>query len=202
LGAGTVAEYATRSALGLGAVVKVFDDSIYKLRSIQNKVNARLFTSIFQQKVLVKALRTADVVIGALHSQDGRCPCVVTEDMVREMQFGSVIVDVSIAQGGCFETSRVTNHAQPVYKKHGITHYCVPNIASRVPHTASYALSNFFAPITQHIGQEGGVDSILKTDPGVRQGVYLYQGIMTNKYIADTYNIPYQDLDLLMAAFH
>ncbi len=201
LGAGTVAEYAVRSALGLGAMVKVFDDSIYKLRSIQNKVNARLFTSVIQQKVLVKAMRTADVVIGAMHSHEGRTPCVVTEDMIREMQSGSVIVDVSIAQGGCFETSRVTNHTQPVFKKHGITHYCVPNIASRVPHTASYALSNFFAPIIQHIGSEGGVDAILKSDPGIRMGVYLYQGIMTNKYISETYNIPFQDIDLLMAGF-
>lgn len=202
LGAGTVAEYAVRSALGLGAQVKVFDDSIYKLRSIQNKVNVRLFTSIMQQKVLIKALKNADVVIGAIHSTNSRTPCVVTEDMIRQMQYGSVIVDVSIAQGGCFETSRVTNHTQPIFKKHGITHYCVPNIASRVPHTASFALSNFFAPIMQHIGQEGGVDTILKTDVGIRHGVYLYQGIMTNKYIADTFNIPFQDIDLLMAAFH
>lgn len=201
LGAGTVAEYAVRSALGLGAMVKVFDDSIYKLRSIQNKVNTQLFTSVLQQKVIAKALRTADVVIGALHALDGRTPCVVTEDMIKEMQYGSVIVDVSIAQGGCFETSRVTNHTQPVFKKHGITHYCVPNIASRVPHTASFALSNFFAPIIDHIGDEGGIAGILRVDPGIRQGVYLYQGIMTNRYIADTYNMPFQDIDLLMAAF-
>jgi alanine dehydrogenase len=202
LGAGTVAEYAVRSAMGLGAMVKVFDNSIYKLRSIQNKVNARIFTSTLQQKVLIKALRSADVVIGALHSVDGKTPCIISEDMIREMQYGSVIVDVSIAQGGCFETSRVTNHTQPVYKKHGVTHYCVPNIASRIPHTASYALSNFFAPIIDHIGVAGGIDNILKSDIGIRQGVYLYQGIMTNKYIADTYNIPFQDIDLLMAAFH
>jgi alanine dehydrogenase len=201
LGAGTVAEYAVNAALGLGALVRVFDDSIYKLRAIQNKVNTRLFTSVLQPKVLIKALRSADVVIGALHVQEGKTPCVVTEDMIREMQYGSVIVDVSIAQGGCFETSRVTNHAQPVFKKHGVTHYCVPNIASRVPHTASYALSNFFAPIMQHIGQEGGMDAIIKADSGVRMGVYLYQGILTNKYISDTYNIPFQDIDLLTAAF-
>jgi alanine dehydrogenase len=201
LGAGTVAEYAVRSALGLGAMVRVFDDSIYKLRSIQNKVNTQLFTSVLQHKVLLKALRTADVVIGALHAVDGRTPCVVSEDMIKEMQYGSVIVDVSIAQGGCFETSRVTNHTQPVFKKHGITHYCVPNIASRVPHTASFALSNFFAPIIDHIGEEGGINGILRMDQGIRQGVYLYQGIMTNRYIADTYNIPFQDIDLLMAAF-
>jgi alanine dehydrogenase len=202
LGAGTVAEYAVRSALGLGAIVKVFDDSIYKLRNIQNKLNARFFTSIIQPKVLIKALRTADVVIGALHAVDGRIRIVVTEDMVREMQMGSIILDISIAEGGCVETSRVTNHTHPVFKKHGVTHYCVPNIASRVPHTASYALSNFFAPIMLRIGQVGGADNLLKYDPGIRLGAYLYQGILTNKYIADTYNLPFQDFDLLMAAFH
>lgn len=201
LGAGTVAEYATRSAMGLGALVKVFDDSIYKLRSIQNRVNAQLFTSVLQQKVLLKALRTADVAIGALHSIEGRTPCVVSEDMVKEMQYGSVIVDVSIPQGGCFETSRVTNHTHPVYKKHGVTHYCVPNIASRVPHTASFALSNFFAPIMNQIGDSGGISAVLKMDPGIRHGVYLYQGIMTNRYIAESFSLPWKDIDLLMAAF-
>jgi alanine dehydrogenase len=200
LGAGTVAEYAVRSALGLGAMVKVFDDSIYKLRSIQNKVNTQLFTSVLQQKVLIKALRTADVVIGALHEVNGRTPCVVSEDMIREMQYGSVIIDVSIPQGGCFETSRVTNHAQPVFKKHGVTHYCVPNIASRVPHTASFALSNFFAPIIDRIGEEGGIAGILRVDPGVRQGVYLFNGSVTNRYIADMYHLPFKDIELLMAA--
>jgi alanine dehydrogenase len=117
------------------------------------------------------------------------------------MQYGSVIIDVSIPQGGCFETSRVTNHSQPVYKKHGVTHYCVPNIASRVPHTASFALSNFFAPIMNHIGDEGGINSVLKMDTGIRQGVYMYQGIMTNRYIAEAFNLPWKDIDLLMAAF-
>jgi alanine dehydrogenase len=127
---------------------------------------------------------------------------VVSEDMVRQMEYGSVIVDVGIAEGGCCETSRVTNHAHPVYKKHGVTHYCVPNIASRVPHTASYALSNFFAPIMLRIAEEGGVDNLLRVDTGIRNGAYLYQGILTNKIIADTFNIPFQDIDLLMASFH
>lgn len=202
IGAGTVGEYAARAALGLGSIIKVFDDSIYKLRSIQYNVNARFFTSIIQQKVLVKTLRTADVVIGALHSSEGKTPCVISEDMIREMQSGSVIIDISITQGGCFETSRVTNHSHPVFKKHGVTHYCVPNIASRVPHTASYAFSNYFTPIIVRIGNEGGIDNIIKTDQGIRNGVYMYQGILTNKYVSDTYYIPFQDINLLIAAFH
>ncbi len=147
IGAGTVAEFAARTALGMGAYVKVFDNSIYKLRSLQNNLGNRIFTSIVQPKVLLKALKEADVVISATHSDAGVAPCYVSEEMVQQMHPGSIIVDVSIDQGGCFETSRVTTHEQPVFQVHGITHYCVPNIASRVPHTASYSLSNFLTPL-------------------------------------------------------
>lgn len=201
LGAGTVGEFAVRAAMGLGAMVKVFDNSIYKLRRLQNNLNTRIFTSIIQPKVLLKALRTADVVIGAIHSPWGRTPVVVNEDMVSQMKFGSVIIDVSIDQGGCVETSRVTNHSDPVFKVHDVTHYCVPNIASRVPHTASYAFSNFFAPVLLSLGDRGGMINMLKTDPGVRQGVYLFNGTLTNQYIGENFLLPYQDIELLMAAF-
>lgn len=201
LGAGTVGEYAVRAAMGLGAMVKVFDNSLYKLRRLQNNLSARVFTSIIQPKVLLKALKTADVVIGALHSPWGRTPIVITEEMVSQMKYGSVIVDVSIDQGGCIETSEITNHSDPVFRKFGVTHYCVPNIASRVPHTASYAFSNFFGPVLLNIGEAGGLENMLKHDPGVRQGVYLYNGILTNQYIGEYFNMPYQDIDLLMAAF-
>lgn len=198
IGAGTVAEFAARSALGMGAEVKIFDNSVFKLRSIQNKLNTRLFTSIIQHKVLAKALRSADVLIGAIHNSEESVPVVVTEDMVKEMPYGSVIVDISIVGGGCCETSRATTHSNPVYKKHGVTHYCVPNISSRVPHTASFALSNFFTPIILRIGEEGGVDHFLRTEPGARCGTYLYNGILTNKYISDLFGIPFQDIELLM----
>ncbi len=201
LGAGTVGEFAVRAAMGLGAMVKVFDNSIYRLRRLQNNLNTRIFTSIIQPKVLLKALKTADVVIGAIHSPWGRSPVVVTEEMVAQMKYGSVIIDVSIDQGGCIETSRVTNHAEPTFKKHDVTHYCVPNIASRVPHTASYALSNFFAPIILNIGEHGGVENMLKYDSGVRQGVYLFNGTLTNQYVGEYFSIPYQNIELLMAAF-
>ena len=201
LGSGTVGEYAVRAAMGLGASVKVFDHSVYKIRRLQNNLNHRVFTSIIQPKVLSKCLRTADVLIGAIHTPWGRSPVVVSEEMVSQMKDGSVIVDVSIDQGGCVETSRVTTHSDPVYKKHDVTHYCVPNIASRVPNTASYAFSNFFAPVLLTIGEEGGIENMLKRDPGVRQGVYVYNGTLTNQYIGEYFRIPYQDIDLLMAAF-
>lgn len=200
IGAGTVGEYAARAALGLGASVKVFDNSLYRLRRLQNDLGMRIYTSIIQPAVLAKALSEADLAIGALRSKEGRTPCVVTEEMVEQMKSGAVIVDVSIDQGGCFETSRVTNHTNPIFKKNGVIHYCVPNIASRVSHTASYALSNIFAPILLRMGENGGIERFIKRDAGVRNGVYIYNGMLTNRYIGETLNIPYKDLDLLISA--
>jgi alanine dehydrogenase len=202
IGAGTVGEFATRAALGLGAVVKVFDNSLYKLRRLQSDLGTRIFTSVLQPKVLTKHLKTADVVIGAIRADSGgRTICVVTEEMVSEMKHGSVLIDVSIDQGGCFETSEVTNHTKPVFRKYGVIHYCVPNIPSRVSRTASYALSNIFAPILLNIGEEGGVENMLRRQSGVRHGVYMYNGHSTNKHISDTYNLTYKEIDLLLNTF-
>jgi alanine dehydrogenase len=202
IGAGTVGEYAARSALGLGALVKVFDNAVYRLRRLQNNLGVRIYTSILHPKVLGESLKSADVVIGAIHSKDGKTPCLITEEMVKAMKEGAILIDVSIDQGGCFETSKPTSHKNPVYKSHGVTHYCVPNIPSRVPHTASQALNNIFVPIVLEIGAEGGIENFLKKDLGVRQGVYLYNGISTNLSISKYFNLPFQDIDLLMAAFH
>jgi alanine dehydrogenase len=201
LGAGTVGEFATRAALGLGAMVKIFDNSVYRLRRLQSDLATRVFTSVLQPKVLAKALKTADVVIGAIRAPKGRTPCVVTEEMVSEMKYGSVMIDISIDQGGCFETSRVTNHTNPVYRTHGVIHYCVPNIPSRVSRTASYALSNVLTPILVNVGDEGGIESLLRSNSGVRHGVYIYNGILTNQFLGETFRLPYKDIDLLMAAF-
>jgi alanine dehydrogenase len=201
LGAGTVGEFATRAALGLGAMVKIFDNSVYRLRRLQSDLATRVFTSVLQPKVLAKALKTADVVIGAIRAPNGRTPCVVTEEMVSEMKYGSVMIDISIDQGGCFETSRVTNHTNPVYRTHGVIHYCVPNIPSRVSRTASYALSNVLTPILVNMGDEGGVESLLRSNSGVRHGVYIYNGILTNQFLGETFKLPYKDIDLIMAAF-
>jgi len=202
IGAGTVGENAARVALGMGASVKVFDNSIYKLRRLQYFLQNRIFTSIIQPKVLVKALQDADVVIGALHAVHGKTPCVVSEEMVKQMKPGSVIIDVSIDQGGCVETSRATTHQNPVFKKYDVIHYCVPNIASQVPHTASYSLSNFFTPIMLSIGEEGGIENLIRRDHGLARGLYVFKGILTSKYISDSFGLPFQDLDLLLATYH
>lgn len=200
LGAGTVGEYAARAALGLGASVKVFDNNVYKLRRLQKNLGARIYTSTLNPAILLKSLRTCDVAIGAILGKEGRSPVVVTEEMVSEMRFGSVIIDVSIDQGGCFETSEVTNHSHPVFRKYGVIHYCVPNIASRVARTASYALSNIFMPILVNMGEEGGIEPLLWKDEYVRCAAYLFRGTVTNRYVADVCKMSFRDLNLLMAA--
>lgn len=201
IGSGTVGEFAARAALGLGAMVKVFDNNLFKLRRLQTSVNARIFTSVIQPKVLLKSLRTAHVVIGALRNHAGRTPIVVSEDMVRQMKKGAVMIDVSIDQGGCFETSRVTSHADPTFQAYGVTHYCVPNIAARVPHTASYALCNYLGHKVLEICEYGGVENMIKQDNGLRKGVYLYKGALTNRVIGEMYNIPYQDIDIITSSW-
>ncbi len=201
LGAGTVAESAARAALGLGASVKIFDNSTYRLRRIQNDIGIRLWTSAIQPSELRNAIDTADVVIGAIHSRGGRTPVVVTEEMISNMKYGSVIVDVSIDQGGCFETSQITTHDKPVFRKHGVIHYCVPNIASRVSRTASYALSNIFAPILLAIGEQGGIGNLVRKQPGFRHGVYIYCGAHTNENIAEMFGLACKDLRLLLTMY-
>lgn len=197
LGAGSVGENAARAAMGLGAAVKVFDNSIYKLKRLQDALGQRIFTSTLQPKDLLKALKRADVVIGALRASHGRTPCIVSEEMVQEMKKGTVIIDVSIDKGGCFETSRVTDHNKPTFEKHGIIHYCVPNIASSVSRTASIALSNIFAPFVLSIGEKGGLSTLIKRNAGIKNGVYMYKGILTNRDIGENFKLSYKDINLL-----
>jgi alanine dehydrogenase len=154
-----------------------------------------------QPKVLEKALRRADVVIGAVRATEGRTPCIVTEEMIQGMKPGSVIVDVSIDQGGCFETSEVTTHENPTYKKYGIVHYCVPNIASRVSRTASFSLSNIFLPTLVQLGAEGGVEQMIRQHVGVRSGLYIYHGTLTNRGVGEWFELPYKNIDLIFSAW-
>src|SRR5690606_10759335 len=143
LGAGTVGEFAARSALGLGATVKVFDNSITKLRCLQTNLGRPIYTSTLQPKNLLKALKRCDVAIGAMRGTD-RSPIVVSSTMVENMKKGAVIIDVSIDMGGCFETSEMTSHDNPFLVKNGVIHYGVPNIPARYPKTASISISNIF----------------------------------------------------------
>lgn len=200
LGAGTVAEYAARAAMGLGAEIKIFDREVYRLQRIKYTIGHNIYTSIIDSETLSDAIQRADVVIGALRGHDGRSPCVVTEEMIGRMQENSIVIDVCIDQGGCFETSRMTNHKDPVYKHMGVIHYCVPNIASRVAATASIALSNIFTPFLLKSGTLGGVEEMIFADKDFMKGVYTYKGSLSNLAIAQAFGMRYKDLGLLMAA--
>ncbi len=201
LGAGTAAEYAARAALGLGATVKIFDDSVKKMMELQNILGQRLYCSIYHPQVLERVLKTADVVIGTVTPEESKGKFIVTEELVKLMKKGSVIIDLSIDKGGCFETSELRDQNNPSFIKHNVIHYCVPNITSRVARTSSIAMSNVFAPLLAEIGEAGGMKHQLKDDPGLRHGVYIFNGILTNNYLGRLYNIPSRDINLLMAAF-
>jgi len=197
LGAGTVAEFAARTALGLGASVKVFDNSITKLRRLQNTLNQRIFTSTIQEKSLLKALRRCDVAIGAMRGKN-RTPIVVTETMVEHMKKGAVIVDVSIDTGGCFETSEITTHDKPTFIKNNVIHYCVPNIPSRYSKTASLSISNIITPFLLNIAEDGGIESAIRCNRGLKNGIYFYHGLLTNKSIADWFHLEHRDINLIV----
>ncbi|HSI68961.1 MAG TPA: alanine dehydrogenase, partial [Gillisia sp.] len=197
LGAGTVGEFAARSAVGLGASVKVFDSSLTRLRQIQTNLGQTLYTSTLQPKTLTKALKRCDVVIGAVRGKD-RSPVIVTDAMVQGMKKGAVVIDVSIDMGGCIETSEITSHDKPIFTKYDVIHYCVPNIPSRYARTSSISISNIFTPYLLHIAEEGGIENTLRFDRGLRNGLYFYHGILTNKSIADWFDLSYRDINLLI----
>lgn len=200
IGTSTAAEYAARVALGLGIFVKVFDTSVYELSRLEEKLGRRVFTSVFYPKVLRKALISADAVIGAM-SFNTPPKFKVSEELVKQMKEGSVIIDLNISQGGCFETSECTDFKNPTYIKHGVVHYCVPNTPAMVSRTASISLSNILIPILLSIGDSGGVDNYIKTSKGFRKGVYIYHGILTNPDIGNMFGIPSNDIELLLAVF-
>lgn len=200
IGAGIVGEYAARTALAMGASVKVFDNNIYKLKRLQNNMGVRLWTSVIEPKILAKQLKTCDVAVGALTSTGGRTPVVVSEEMVAQMRPGSVIVDVSIDRGGCFETSEVTSHEQPVISKFGVLHYGVPNIPSGFARTASQAISNVLMPLLLKIGDEGGLEELIWHQTNIRNGVYMFKGSLTNFHLSQRFNLKYTDLNLLIAS--
>lgn len=196
-GAGTVGEYAAKTAIGLGARVKVFDNSISKLRKLQDCLHSPIYTSTIQPKSVLKALMRCDVAIGAIRGKN-RSPICATEEMIENMKEGAVLVDVSIDRGGCFETSNVTTHKTPTFVKHGVIHYCVPNIPARYARTASVSISNIFTPYLLKIAEEGGFENTARFDKSLRNGMYFYHGILTNKTVADWFDLPFRDINLLI----
>ncbi len=200
LGAGIVGEYAARTALAMGASVKIFDNSIYRLKRLQNNIGGRLWTSVIEPKILSKQLKTCDVAVGALSNDGGRTPMVVSEAMVSNMRPGTVIVDVSIDHGGCFETSSVTTHKDPTFTKYDVIHYCVPNIPSGFARTASQAISNVLMPLLLDTANDGGVDSVIWYKINIRSGIYMFKGTLTNFHLSEKFNLKFTDLNLLIAS--
>ncbi len=200
IGAGIVGEYAARTALAMGASVKVFDNSIYRLKRMQNNIGVRMWTSVIEPKILGKQLKSCDVAVGALSGSGGRTPIVVSEQMVSNMRPGSVIVDVSIDHGGCFETSMVTSLKKPVFKKYDVIHYCVPNIPSGFARTASQAISNVLMPLLLETAEDGGIDNVVWAKINIRSGIYLFKGSLTNFHLSERFDLKFTDLNLLIAS--
>jgi alanine dehydrogenase len=200
IGAGIVGEQTARAALALGASVKIFDNSIYRLKRLQNNIGMRLFTSVIEPKILSKQLKTCDVAVGALAASGGRTPLVVTEEMVSAMRPGSVIVDESIDHGGCFETSHLTTHADPIFRKYDVIHYCVPNIPSGFARTASQAISNVLMPLMLEMADDGGFENLVWYKINIRSGIYLFKGSLTNFHLSQRFDLKFTDLNLLIAS--
>ncbi|HRP16653.1 MAG TPA: alanine dehydrogenase [Ginsengibacter sp.] len=200
IGAGIVGEQAARTALAMGASVKVFDNSIYRLKRLQNNIGTRVYTSVIEPGILGKQLKTCDVAVGALSANGGRTALVVTEEMVSRMRPGSVIVDVSIDHGGCFETSRITSQDAPVFKKYDVIHYCVPNIPSGFARTASQAISNVLMPLMLEISEDGGIENMVWYRINIRSGIYVFRGALTNFYLSERFDLKFTDLNLLIAS--
>ncbi|MEO8567535.1 MAG: alanine dehydrogenase, partial [Ginsengibacter sp.] len=194
IGAGIVGEQAARTALAMGASVKVFDNSIYRLKRLQNNIGVRLYTSVIEPGILSKQLKTCDVAVGALSSYGGRTPLVVSEEMVSRMRPGSVIVDVCIDHGGCFETSSVTSHKNPVFRKYDVIHYCVPNIPSGFARTASQAISNVLMPLMLEMADDGGFENLVWYKLNIRSGIYLFKGALTNFHLSERFDLKFTDL--------
>ncbi len=200
IGAGIVGEFATRNALALGASVKVFDNNVYRLKQLQNNLGQRVWTSVLEPRILAKQLKTCEVAVGALSNEFGRAPVVVTEEMVAAMRPGSIIIDVAIDRGGCFETSELTSHESPTFVQHDVIHYCVPNIPSGFARTASQAISSVLMPLLLEISDEGGMEEKVWHDFNLREGIYMFKGALTDFYISQKFDLKYTDLNLLIAS--
>ncbi len=200
IGAGIVGEFATRNAIALGASVKVFDNNVYRLKQLQNNLGQRVWTSVLEPRILSKQLKTCEVAVGALSNEFGRAPVVVTEQMVEAMRPGSIIIDVAIDRGGCFETSELTSHEKPIIVKHNVLHYGVPNIPSGFARTASQAISNVLMPLLLSISDEGGMEEIVWHNVNLREGIYMFKGSLTDFYMSQKFNLKFTDLNLLIAS--
>jgi len=200
IGAGTASEAAARTAIGLGANVKIFDESVNRLRRIQTNLGQKVYTTVLKEKLISNAAISSDVIIGAYRNINSQ-KYIISKDVVKRMKPNSVIIDIGIDNGGVFETSKLTTHKKPTYVKHNVIHYCVPNIPSRVARTATYSISNILAQIVAEFAASGNVNTVIRNNNGIRNGIYIFKGILTNENIGNSVGLPSKDIGLLMAAF-
>lgn len=194
LGAGTVGYSAARMALGCGAQTIVLDRNLDRLRLLEHRLNYNVVTGLVNEYNIKKALQFADVLVGAVLIKGERTPHLVSEEMVKSMKPGSVIIDVSIDQGGCIETSRPTTIENPVYVLHNVIHYCVPNMPANVARTATYALTNSLLPYIQQV-VESGFEKTIEENAGFRRGICTYKGFCTHDSIAKRFDVEYRKIE-------
>ena len=193
LGAGLVGFSAAKAALGRGAQVIVLDNDIHKLRRLQITLGSGITTVAANPYTIARGVSFADIVVGAAQVRGGRAPHLVTEEMVKEMKKGAVIVDVSIDQGGTFETSRPTTISDPIFVKHDVIHYCVPNMPSMVSRSASYGLTNSTIDFLTMIANNG-LDEVMMSEESVANGVWAHNGYCTNEFLTETFNLEFKKL--------
>ncbi|MEE9372743.1 MAG: alanine dehydrogenase [Saprospiraceae bacterium] len=201
LGAGVAGESAAKVAVDMGASVRIFDNDFEKIARLQENLGRTFHTSSINPEYLAYQLTSADVLIGAVHSKLGRSPIIVTNEMVEKMKLKSVIIDLTIDQGGCIESSRLTTHERPTFVYEGVTHYCIPNVTSKVARTASQALSNILVAIILNIGEESqDIGRLLYQKKGLRGAVYTFNGYATNAFLAKRFDQKFTSLDLILTS--
>ncbi len=201
LGAGMAGQSAAKCAIGMGATVKFFDSSLRSLQKVRTIFGNHIFTSILHPNALEKSLKSAEVVIGALGEDESLLPFVISEDLIKTMKKGAIIIDLNIDKGGSFETSRETSIKKPTYKEKGVYYCCLPALASMYPRTASIALSNIMAPLLLSMDDCENRGLFICSENGFQKGIYMYNGVMTNFDMGRRYNMPAKALQLLLSVF-
>lgn len=201
IGSGDIAKSAAKTAINAGAIVKVFDNSIAQLKSLEESVSGQIYTSVLYPSLVKKEIARADILIGALSNNSNNENSIISKSDIKSMKKGSLVIDLSIDQGSCFENSVLTTLKKPLIEKNGITYYGVPNSPSTASRTASYVLGNIFLQQFSNFNNYRSVNHFLKNDIDFRNGLYLYKGVLVNDRIGKNFNLPTQDLNLIMAAF-
>jgi alanine dehydrogenase len=192
LGAGNLGYNSAKSFLGLGAQVIVLDEDISRLRYIYKELNGQVTTSVANHYSIERALKFADVFIGAVYQPSQKTPILITEEHLKLMKKGALVIDASIDHGGCVATSRPTTHSDPVFIKDGILHYCVPNIPAVVARTASRAMNNIVLPFVLSISRDG-IKETCRINRILASGIYVHDGKCTNKGVADLFDLDYYE---------